>query len=198
MNTEDALIVRLRERALDPARRVSFVAESVTRLRPAVTRETLAHAEALIGRPFPPLVQRLYGEVANGGFGPGLGLLPLAVSESDEQTSAPAEESSVVGTYTEFRRHSWPAELLPVCDWGCAAWSCVDTSAAEATIVTHDDVAGATVTTFSLASWLEAWLNGVDLWKEMYDEHDATIINPFTRKPVTTRVRGAAKGRPLR
>jgi hypothetical protein len=55
---------------------------------------------------------------------------------------------------------------------------------------------GPALTHFTTRSWLQAWVNGVDLWNELYDDKEGTIINPFTRKPVATRMRGTAKGRP--
>jgi hypothetical protein len=99
---------------------------------------------------------------------------------------------SVVSTYEKLRLGSWPEKLIPVWDWGGAAWSCVDV---DGQIVTHDE-SGPTLTAFTTRTWLSAWVGGVDLWKEIYDDRDATIVNPFTRKPIATKVRGTAKGRP--
>ena len=44
-------------------------------LMPPATTEAVRAAEALVGFRFPPLLIRLWTEVANGGFGPGYGLL---------------------------------------------------------------------------------------------------------------------------
>jgi hypothetical protein len=82
---------------------------------------------------------------------------------------------------------------LPVWDWGGAVWSCVDP---EGRIITHDDVGGRTLTCFKTRTWLRAWVDDVDLWKEIYEDRDSTIVNPFTRQPVATKVRGTAKGWP--
>jgi hypothetical protein len=37
-------------------------------------------------------------------------------------------------------------------------------------------------------------VDGVDLWHEIYEDQEATIINPFTKKVVATKIRGRAKG----
>jgi len=131
-----------------------------------------------------PFLRRLYLEVANGGFGPGYGLLSL---EDNRE--------SLAWVYQEFRAGGWPEGLLPLWDWGCAAWSCLDGDSHAGLIVTHDDVEGPTETSFTIRSWLGAWVNGVDLWREIYEDKPATIINPFTKKPMTTTVRGRAKGK---
>jgi len=39
-------------------------------------------------------------------------------------------------------------------------------------------------------------MDGVDLLKELFEENERTIINPFTRKPQVIKVQGNAKGRP--
>jgi hypothetical protein len=78
--------------------------------------------------------------------------------------------------------------------WGDAIWSCVDGDSPEGTIVTHDDASGPTRTAFKIRSWLQSWVAGVDMWREIYEDHEATIINPFTKKPIVTKVRGRAKG----
>ncbi|MDX6329418.1 MAG: hypothetical protein QOI83_1801 [Streptomycetaceae bacterium] len=45
------------------------------RLPNSATPEAVAEAEEVIGFPLPPLLRRLYLEVANGGFGPDEGIL---------------------------------------------------------------------------------------------------------------------------
>lgn len=65
---------------------------------------TVARAEAVVG-PLPPLLRRVYREIADGGFGPGYGLLPLA---------------TVATTYRSLRDTppgppgaAWPDALVP-------------------------------------------------------------------------------------
>jgi hypothetical protein len=118
----------------------------------------------------------MYADIGNGGFGPGYGLLRL-------NRKAPNEfPRSLLETYADFQRGGVAKRILPLWEWGDSIWSCLDTGSPDARIVTHDSV--------------EAWGSGLDLWKEIYEDVDAVIMNPFTKKPVTTKVRGTAKGRP--
>jgi len=139
----------------------------------------VANAETALGFELDALLKRVYLEVADGGVGPGYGSQRLA------------GDGSLVKSYLSFLSGQWPDGLLPVWDWGDAIWSCVDL---EGRIVTHDDVNGPILTTFTVTTWLQAWVGGVDLWRQMYEDKEATVINPFTKKPVTTKVRGRVKG----
>lgn len=62
----------------DLLRRVLVKAAADTeRLSPPATAEEVENAERILGFELPPVPARLYGEVANGGFGPDSHLLPL-------------------------------------------------------------------------------------------------------------------------
>jgi len=179
--TDDALVAALKERAASgpPANRKGLQAY----LRPA-SSETIATAEEDLGFPLEPFLRRVYAEVVGGGIGPGYGLLPLSGQES------------LPVVYREFRAHGWPEKLLPAWDWGCAIWSCVDCGDSCGSIVTHHGGTARTLTRFTTRSWLRSWMDGVDLLKELFEENERTIINPFTRKPQVIKVQGNAKGRP--
>jgi hypothetical protein len=159
---------------------------SIQRLatRSAAAPGAVLRCQQALGFRLDPFLVRIYDEAADGGFGPGLG----AISISD---------GSLAHTYAEFISHGlrsgWPEGLLPIWNWGDAIWSCIDKLGR---IVTHDGVDGATLTDFDVRSWLTAWLSGADMWSSIYEDKDGTIINPFTKKPVTTRIRGKVKGRP--
>lgn len=78
---------------------------------------SIAAAEAALGVTLPPVLRRVYSEVADGGFGPGEGILPL---------------SEVVRTYRELRDpgqmprgRSWPDAMLPLVELS-PGWECVD------------------------------------------------------------------------
>lgn len=144
------------------------------------TADALAAAEGALGFALPPTLRRVYAEVSSAGAGPG-SALPLA-----------GGSASLVGTYALFREGRWPDRLLPVWDWGDAIWSCVDARDRAVT----SEASTLTLTDFTVATWLEAWLDGVDLWSELFADREATILDPFTRTPVVTRVRGVALGRP--
>jgi len=189
MNKDDELLAHLQEKISDAATRTDITSEPSPSARPPATPGVIAATEASLGSPLHPFLKRVYAEVADGGFGPGYGLLSL------EPIEAGPDQRSLLSVYKDFRAGGWPESLLPLWDWGGAAWSCLDAGSHDGIIVTHDDVVGPTETAFTIRSWLKAWVTGVDLWKEIYEDKEATIINPFTKKPVTTKVRGRAKGK---
>jgi hypothetical protein len=83
------------------------------------TGADLRAAEDALGLVFPPLLARVYVEVANGGFGPGGGLLSLdqMVRETNELRSADLMP----------RNRAWPATLVPLVHLD-PGWTCVDTA----------------------------------------------------------------------
>jgi hypothetical protein len=95
------------------------------------TAEAVREAEGLVGFPLPPLLRRLYLEVADGGFGPYCGLLGLAAGHSHNGLTAldlyrHAHEISPLPLYPDW----WflPYRLLPLCEWGCGIYSFIDCS----------------------------------------------------------------------
>jgi len=167
--TDDKLILALRSKV---AKREHRAPASLAALKAA---------EEALGFSIDPFLGRVYTEVSDGVVGPGHGALSLVGRET------------LVSTYAAFRLGRWPKGLLPVWDWGDAIWSCVDT---DGHIVTADDAGPPTLTDYTTRTWLRAWLDGVDLWRQIFDDKEATIINPFNGKPVVTKVRGTPKGRP--
>lgn len=89
------------------------------------------------------------------------------------------------------RASTWIRSPVPLWDWGCAAWSCVDAVSPDGPMSRHER--GFTVTRFHLADWLVAWRAGVELHAEIFEIEEATIINPFTRRPMIIHRRGNAK-----
>ncbi|MEV6055180.1 SMI1/KNR4 family protein [Streptomyces sp. NPDC052107] len=89
---------------------------------PPATPQALAEAEAAIGFPLPSLLPRLYSEVANGGFGPGEGILGVRggcpqgnfydIAELYQDGPDPTGEI--------------PAGFVLLYDWGCTIWSIAD------------------------------------------------------------------------
>jgi hypothetical protein len=122
-----------------------------------VPSAALAKADAKLGFALPVGVRQLYGEIADGGFGPWGGLLKL---------------SSIVSNYAKLRAeavegHDWPAELLPL-QSDSEGRLCIDRNTGA--IVTWDRRAakkrkpGAWQASFavqapSLRDWLERWVD---------------------------------------
>ena len=137
--------------------------------------EAVRAAEALVGFRFPPLLIRLWTEVANGGFGPGYGLLGV-------EGGFPFDDHGALTIAENYRSctPAWPGRLLPICGWGCFNESAIDCSTPEAAIVdlpenvivqmqkTGNDPPPKGMT---FAQWMEAWVDGIDLWP--YDTQEA-------------------------
>ncbi|MFC8512815.1 SMI1/KNR4 family protein [Streptomyces sp. NPDC057257] len=102
---------------------VRAVAQART-LPPPATPEAVAAAEDVIGFPLPSLLRRLYGEVANGGFGPNEGILGVSGG------SAQGHFADIAELYQDGPDPSGriPAGLVLIYDWGCAIWSLVGPS----------------------------------------------------------------------
>jgi hypothetical protein len=160
--------------------------------------EQLALTESRLGFHLPPLLRSVY-EIANGGIGPGLqGLYPVGAGE---KTLASLYRSFVDSDYRpepgepDFDQYPWPERLLPICDWGCAIWSCLDCRSADGPIVTSSNGEPFANTGHTLRSWLAAWLADVDLFEEMFEPDPVrTGINPFTKQPITFKAQGKPKG----
>lgn len=152
------------------------------------TAASVQLAEAVMGATFPSLLKQIYLEVANGGFGPGAGLLGVAggYPDSDGRTAE--------AKYEWFLGQGWRRQLLPAFDWGDGSWSGIDLSTPSGQIITAE-AKGFTQTRFDLSSWFSEWLAGTDLHSEIYEIEQAVITNPFTHKPMTVRRRGRAKGK---
>ncbi|MFI2371764.1 SMI1/KNR4 family protein [Streptomyces sp. NPDC018833] len=89
---------------------------------PPAAPEAIAEAEQTIGFPLPPLLRRLYLEVANGGFGPDEGILGVSGGRAQGNFWDIAE------LYEDGPDPSGriPAGLVLIYDWGGTIWSLVD------------------------------------------------------------------------
>ena len=120
-------------------------------------------AEQALGVSLPPFLARLYAEVADGGFGPGRGLVSLErlVREARELRSGEVLP----------RGRTWPAPLLPLVDRD-PGWFCVDTETGAIVEWDPEDLAERSSEerfrrSFSEASpsveaWLARWLRRMD------------------------------------
>ncbi|MFI6737859.1 SMI1/KNR4 family protein [Nonomuraea sp. NPDC050451] len=146
---DDEIVARVRE---------------ITALPPPAPATAVAEAEEAIGHPLPPLLRRLYLEVANGGFGPGGGLLGVP------DASGPRPGTDIVECHELFT--AAPRQLVPdgmvwLCDWGSTIWSLADCRDPAGPMWVWDPVApgeapGAPLLPqhLSFAEWLTAWLEG--------------------------------------
>lgn len=128
-------------------------------------------AEARLGVALPPLLRRLYLEVANGGFGPGSGIVGVRGGwTTDRGKTIEDLHAEMADSVTENPRWVWPAGLVPLVDYS-GAFGCVDTATADGRMVDWDPDElddrgpdGGWSRSFrevapSLAAWLETWLD---------------------------------------
>jgi hypothetical protein len=138
-----------------------------TELPPPATPDAIQSAEDLLGFRFPPLLGRLWTEVANGGFGPGYGLYGLKGGFGDQ-----FQGLTIVDNYLErfdevcwidIAGEPWPAKLVEICEWGCNHESAVDCSTPEGEIVDLLEGIERRRTGMTFAQWIEGWVKGVKL-----------------------------------
>ncbi|TKA11245.1 SMI1/KNR4 family protein [Actinacidiphila oryziradicis] len=150
--TDDDLIRRVRARAEDEAPTLPVCASP----------QSLAEAEELLGFALPPLLARLYSEVAGGGFGPDYKLLPLI---GEGRTAVTVYRTERTRSQTDPVPH-WPHGVLPILDWGCAMYAAVDCLQPAAPVLLFEPNAikdwpdAWFQDSPSLAGWLTAWLSG--------------------------------------
>jgi hypothetical protein len=188
--TSEELFVAIRERIQNPSLRIDAKRVEVPPLYGPARQNELDVAETEFGMPLPPPLKRLYVEVENGGFGPATGILGVEGGHTD------IDGRTLIESYCMLRSQGWPYAILPLCDLGDAAWSCVDGRDPRVRVLTMDR-GNLTVTRFDLLSWLEAWVSGSHMSSELFEVHDGSIMNPFTKKPVAVKRRGKAKGVPF-
>jgi len=156
----------------------------------SATSAALDAAERRLGVALPPFLRRLYLEVANGGFGPGQGIVGVrGGSTTDRDRTIEDLYDEMRDSTTENPRWVWPAGLVPIVDYG-GAFGCIDASMADGRIVDWNpdelDERGAdggwsrsfSEVAPSLAVWLEAWLDApapVDQTARLMAEAMSTI-----------------------
>ncbi len=137
--------------------------------------------EEKLGFRLPAPLRFIYVGVANGGFGPGGDVLGIAGGHAGEH-GLTADELYLGYVTVEpdgplpdptDPTWRWPEKLMPFYDWGNGIYSCLDCSAEPAPVIVFDPNVQPWRDAFffhraALEEWLSAWLDGVDLWREMY------------------------------
>jgi len=199
----DETVARVIERRANPATRISGASQVA--LVPPVDEVAIRAAEHALGFALPAFLKKLYTSVGNGGFGPGFGLVGL-------QGGYVSADHSLVDWYHSVRAADraedtqWPHQVVPICDWGCLIFSCVDCSSAEGRVLAYHageltwDASREHVLSYErafapthdgVAAFFDDWARGVDLWSLMFEDDPSKPprigINPFTRKPMEFR-----------
>lgn len=83
------------------------------------SEEQLNAAERRLGFALPPLLRRVYAEVANGGVGPGPGLLGVKGGQANNHGKSVEDlYAEMLEAVQENQRWLWPPGLLPIVDQG--------------------------------------------------------------------------------
>lgn len=149
------------------------VTEPLPALAPASLLD-VEDAEDLLNVPLPPLLRRLYLEVGNGGWGPGYGVLGLRGGHKDDEKHTAVDILILARQDPESWWSFLPAELFPVCYWGCGIYSFVDCSS-RSQMWGFDPNPGPTDAEAlfrqerSFSEWLEGWIEG-DLFQPVLVE----------------------------
>jgi hypothetical protein len=143
---------------------------------PPVAAKDLRAAERAIGFRLPELLCAIYLQVANGGFGPEYGIVGTKGGFKLDKCSLESRYRQMLQLEKENSVWRWPERLLPVANYGCGMWSCVDCEYKKLPMILWDpnildsELEGADArlnwaNAFwhqapSLRLWLEGWLAG--------------------------------------
>lgn len=159
---------------------------------PPAHEEQVEATEMRLGFPLPPLLRALYTSLANGGFGPGVGLKGIVGGYGSEESGTHADDrETVMDQYrwrsrtqtidlAEYRKQEdgterrislelpsgvWPAQLLPICHLGCAQEACVDHQEQMFLVapLERNGVYWLLQLSWTLEEWLWRWVKGEEL-----------------------------------
>jgi hypothetical protein len=155
--TEDEVLAALRQRVVDarPTDDPHFF-----ELGQPVSEEAIDAAQRAIGYPLPPLLRRIYREIANGGVGPFGGIEPLPGGYSFDDTN-------IVDMYLGCREAELagdvppppPAGVLFLCDFGCAMRALLDCRHPDGQMWWWEE-GNRHKLDLTFPAWLSAWLRG--------------------------------------
>lgn len=128
---------------------------------PPASPAAIEEAESLVGAPLPRLLASLY-DLANGGFGPGYGVLGLRGGFTDDM------DRTAMDILDEVPKGFWPgmpSGLLPLCHWGCAIYTFVHCPSGhifgwDPNPVEPDDDVPFFEQEYRVDTWFESWLMG--------------------------------------
>jgi hypothetical protein len=147
-------------------------------LFPPCDEAAIEDAESAIGFRLPSLLIGIYTKIANGGFGPGYGVMGVAGGFTDDlqQTIVDAYKS-YDATQPGEPAWKWPHGWVPFCHWGCIIYSVLDCLRPPHPVYfmgMADKQPDAPMDSIihphkpSLALWLDDWMDGKNLWAEVW------------------------------
>jgi hypothetical protein len=192
-----SLIEQLKTRIIDPRHATEGADVIAPTIYPVASEATLHSAAQALGFALPQLLQRIYLEVGNGGFGPGYGLLGIAGGATDDTGR------NIVDLYYWFREldpddptWQWPAQLVPLCHLGCGMYACIDCFTTAGTIIWFEPnprEPGDPLNLFlipvasSLEEWLIMWLGNQDWQGPAYVQSELyRMLERWQNKDIAT------------
>lgn len=172
MPTEHEIFRAVQRRAEQRATRTDYRQDfAPLDLPPPLPASLLEAAQADLSTTLHPFHARLFREIADGGFGPGFGLVGVRPRGADTGL-VPLAHSLCVDL----------PGVVPLCDWGSGLWSGVDSVSGEAIAL---DESGARSMGMSIVSMFERWASGENLLQSlvMVEEY-SEVRNPFTGAPM--------------
>ena len=173
--SEQVLIQKLQDRNADRQRATAGGIHPRKPIAPVAAKD-LQVAEQALGFQLPELLRAIYREVANGGFGPEYGIVGTKGGFKLDKCSLESCYRGMLKLEKENSVWRWPKHLLPLANYGCGMWSCVDCEYKKLPMILWDpnnldselDGVDARLNwgnAFwdqgrSLKMWLEGWLAG--------------------------------------
>lgn len=143
LHSDDSLIAQIRERIAGKE------------VPPPASAEQLGRAESILGVRFPALLRRLLTEVANGGFGPGHGILGVeGITETSITMRFDPNDPDVPDDVD-----SVPQGVVWLYDWGDAMFSLLDCRIEPGLMLDYNE-GELRSPGLSLAQWFQSWLDG--------------------------------------
>lgn len=171
--SKQSLIQRLQERNADRERATDGGIHPRSPRQP-VTAMALQVAERVIGFKFPDLLRAIYLQVGNGGFGPEYGIVGTRGGVKLDRVTLETCYRDLMKLTRKNPVWRWPKGLLPLANYGCGMWSCIDCEYQKLPMILWDpnnldgDLDGADARLnwgnsfwdqgLSFRLWLEAWL----------------------------------------
>ena len=138
-------------------------------------------AEERLGFRLHPLLAATYRDFANGGFGPDYQLLSLTDGPTSEQAVDSYLEARTTQARTEW---AWPEGVLPILNWGCGMYACVDCRSEQGRVLLFepnpgDPDAAWWIDSPSLEDWFEHYVNDTGWWVKAEAGEDTDEMPPW-------------------
>lgn len=149
-----------------------------------LSTNAVAEIETALGFRLPALLVDVYAEIANGGFGPGYGLLGLGDGGFTDDLGHTADALYLKNARPDpqLATWTWPRGLLPISHMGCAIYHCVDCSTQRMIIFEpsfwdeNEPLATALFDTgVDLQQWLALWAQGSQPWDLFNDSRPLRV-----------------------